>query len=100
MFGTRRTEAHSGEIPLRPTFPNLPDDAFEVARFWGNAERSFVAVGRPQEWEPELLGHLLVEGIHTAAAAYSQQTGMSEEETVRRMWRGIDEERERMANGD
>jgi hypothetical protein len=100
MFGARRTEAHSGEIPLRSTFPNLPDDAFELARFWVNSERSFAAVGRPQQWDPELLGHLLVESVHTAAAAYSQQTGMSEEEALGRMWRGIDEERERLANGD
>jgi hypothetical protein len=100
MFGTRRTEAHSGEIPLRPTFPNLPDDAFELARFWVNSERSFVAVGRPQQWDPELLGSLLVESVHTAAVAYAEQNGMPQDEALSRIWRGFDEERERLANGD
>jgi hypothetical protein len=100
MFGSRRDESHPGEIPLRPTFPNLSDDAFELARFWVNTERSFVAVGRPDRWEPELLGHLLVESLHTAAVAYASRTGMSEEEALSRIWRGVDEERERLKNGD
>jgi hypothetical protein len=100
MFGSPRSSAHPGEIPLRATFPNLPDDAFEIARFWVNSERSFVAVGSLLKWEPELLGHLLVESLHTAAAAYAQESGITAEEALSRMWRGIDEERERLKNGD
>ena len=96
MFRAKRVEAHPGEIPLQPTFPDLSDDAFELARFWVNTRKSFVAVGRPQKWQPELLGHLLVESLHTAAAAYAQQTGMSEDEALSRIWRGVDEERERL----
>ena len=100
MFGGRQTQHHPREIPLRQTFPDLTDDAFELARFWVNGQRSFVAVGRPQQWQPELLGNLLVESLHTAAVAYASQTGMSEEEALTRIWRGVDEERERLNNGD
>ena len=96
MFGRGGHAAHPGEIPLQTTFPNLTDDAFELARFWVNGERSFVAVGMPAQWQPELLGSLLVESIHTAAAAYAQQTGLAEGEVLDRMWRGLDDERGRL----
>lgn len=97
MFGSRRIEIHPGEIPLQTTFRDLTDDAFELARFWVNTERSFVAVGRPEQWQPELLGSLLVESVHTAASAYAAQTGMTEKEALARMWNGFDEERRRLA---
>ncbi len=97
MFGARRAPDHKGEIPLRATFPDLSDDAFELARFWVSAEKSFVAVGRPIDWRPELLGSLLVESIQTAAVAYAAQTDLSEAEALARIWVGIDEERGRLA---
>jgi len=85
---------------LREVFADLPDDAFELARFWMNDKRSFVAVARPKELNPELLGYLLVECLHTAATAYAQQSNMPEEEALKRIWAGIDEERERLSHGD
>ena len=98
MFARQKREAsHSGEISLRETLPDLPDDAFELARFWVNSQRSYVAVSYADRWQPELLGSLLVESIHTAAAAYASHMTMSEDEALDRMWRGFDEERGRLA---
>ncbi|MEG3153559.1 DUF5076 domain-containing protein [Sphingomonas sp. RB1R13] len=94
MFSFLRSgKGHPGEILLRPSFPNLTDDAFEVARFWVDKDRSFVAVGYPEGWQPELLGSILVESIHTAAVAFSAQTGMSEDEALQRIFDGFDIER-------
>jgi hypothetical protein len=94
------SKPHPNEIALTDVFSDIPDDAFELARFWMNDKRSFVAVGRPKEWNPELLGYLLVECLHTAAAAYAQQSDMSEKEALGRIWAGIDEERGRLNDGD
>ena len=96
MLDRSRAPAHAGEIPLRQSFPDLTDDAVELARFWVNDSRSFVAVSFPRKWEPELLGHLLVESLYTAAASYAALTDLSEEEALQRMWRGLDEERVRL----
>ncbi|WP_309611867.1 DUF5076 domain-containing protein [Sphingomonas sp.] len=98
MFGLRRPQIHPGEISLRQSFPNLTDDAFEVARFWVSQERSFVAVGYPEKWEPELLGSILVESIHTAAVAYSARTGISEQIALSRIFSGFDSERANLAS--
>jgi hypothetical protein len=89
-------DVHAGELPPSVALPDLPENAFEIARLWVNNERSFVAVGMPQNWQPELLGSLLVESLHTAAEAYAAQTDLSEEETLSRM-RGVDEEGERLS---
>ncbi len=86
---------HPGELPLDVALPDLPENAFELARFWVNGERSFVAVSLPHKWQPELLGSLLVESIHTAAEAYAAQTDLPSEEALTRMWNGFDEERAR-----
>lgn len=96
MLG-RRPAPHAGEIHLANAFPNLAADASELARFWVNGERSWVSVAFKMEWPPELLGNLLVECVHTAAAAYAQQTGLDEGEVLQRIWSGIDQERERLA---
>ena len=101
MFGlTRRSQPHPGEIPIFEICPDLPVDAFELARFWVNSERSNVAIGLPDRWEPELLGSLLVESVHTAAAAYAAKSKMSEQEALNRIWSGFEEERERVAAED
>jgi len=97
MFGRSQAAQHPGEILLHQSFPNLTDDAVELARFWVNDERSFVAVAFQTKWSPELLGSLLVESIHTAAVAYAAQMGIPEHEALERMWSGVDEERERLA---
>ena len=89
---------HEGELPLE-MMGNLPPSAFELARFWVDSNRSYVAVGYPEKWSPELLGSLLVESVHTAAVAYAQQTELPEQEALDAIWRGLDEERERLANG-
>jgi hypothetical protein len=98
MLGLERR--HAGAISMAAAFPDLPKDAFELARFWVNDERSFVAVGRQRNWTPELLGSLIVESIHTAARTYAASGEMSEAEALDRLWHGFDEERGRLASPD
>ena len=64
----------------------------------GELKQSFVAVAYKKEWPPELLGSLLVESIYSAAAGVAKQTGLTEDEALERIWRGFDEERERLAD--
>ena len=90
---------HSNELPL-DVISDLPADAIELARLWVNSDRSYVAVGYPERWSPELIGSLLVESAHTIAAAYAAEANMSEEEALAAIWRGFDEERERLDDGD
>ena len=71
-----------------------------MARVWVNSKRSFVAVAYKKEWPPELLGSLLVESMYTAATAVAAHTGLTENEALERLWRGFDEERERLKDGD
>jgi hypothetical protein len=97
MFG--RVKGHPGELSL-DVFKDLPANATELARFWVTGERSYVAVGRSEGWEPELLGSLLVECLHTAAAGYAARETMSESEALERMWRGVDEERLRLGSSE
>ena len=89
---------HEGELDIRP-FKDLAADAVELLRLWVSSERVQAFVGYRPEWTPELLGSLLVEGIFTAAPAVAAHTGLSEEEARERIWRGFDEERERLASG-
>src|SRR5690606_27508469 len=96
MFGRTKSAQHPGEIPLRDSLPDLTEDAVELARFWVNSDRSFVAVAFEKNWTPELLGSLLVESVHTAAFAYAAHTTLSEEDALERMWSGFDEERMRL----
>jgi hypothetical protein len=91
--------SHPNELPLE-VISGFPSDAIELARLWVDSKRSYVAVGYPDRWTPELIGSLLVESAYTVATAYAAQTEMSEEEALEAIWRGFDEERERMANGD
>ena len=91
--------SHPNELPLE-VISDLPPDAVELARLWVNSSRSYVAVGYPDRWTPELIGSLLVESAYTVATAYAAQTEMSEEEALKGIWRGFDEERERLNNGD
>jgi hypothetical protein len=91
--------SHDGEISLK-LLKDLPAEAFELVRMWVSAERSYVAIGRPERWSPELVGSLLVECAHTAAWAYADQMDLSVEETLAAIWRGFDEERERLKDGD
>jgi hypothetical protein len=94
-----RTNRHPGELPL-DVFKDLPADACELSRFWVTGERAYVAVGRSEAWGPELLGSLLVECLHIAAAGYAAQERMSESEALERMWRGLDEERLRLGSSE
>jgi len=88
---------HPGAVALDERF-GLPRDAFELARFWVSPEaaRSYVLIGYQERWTPELLGALLVESVHTAAAAYAARTNMSEGDALQRIWHGFDDERERL----
>jgi len=89
---------HEGEIEIEK-FNDLGPDAFELARLWINSERVQAYVAYKQEWSPELLGSLLVETVYTAAGAVAAHLNLSEDEARQRIWRGFDEERERLANG-
>jgi hypothetical protein len=93
MIGLRKAE-HPGAIALKQ-FDRLPADSMELARFWISAgeARSYVFIGFQDRWSPELLGSLLVEAVHTAAASYATSNAMSEAEALNRIWRGFDEER-------
>lgn len=93
MFGLQKR--HSGEIGLS-VFANLPQDAWELARFWISSDQSFVSVAHQEKWKPELLGSLLIECVHTAATSYALSGGMSESEALERIWSGIDQERQRL----
>jgi hypothetical protein len=90
---------HKGEVPLN-VIADLPGDATEVARLWVNSERSYVAIGLPDGWSPELFGSLLVECVHTAAWAYADVKEKSVEEVLQAIWSGFDEERERLSDVD
>ncbi|MBO0749765.1 MAG: DUF5076 domain-containing protein [Porphyrobacter sp.] len=94
MIGWRRKPAHPGAIELEG-HPDLTDDYFELARFWVSAEqgRSYVLMGFLERWQPELLGSLINEGFHNAAAAYAERGIMSEEEALRRLYDGFDDHR-------
>ena len=97
MFGLAKR--HPGELPLN-VLKDLPADAWELARFWVTGERAYVVTGRSGAWGPELLGSLLVECLHVAAAGYAAQEAMSESEALERMWRGLDEERLRLGSSE
>lgn len=96
MIGLGKAE-HPGAISIKGR-PELGKTAFELARFWINPDegRSHVLVGFQDRWSPELLGSLLIESVYTAAAAYAATGSMSEQEALRRMWLGLDEERARL----
>jgi hypothetical protein len=89
---------HDGEIEIGK-FNDLAPDAVELARLWVSSERVQAYVAYRPEWSPELLGSLLVETIYTAAGAVAAHQGLSEEQARKAIWRGFDEERERLANG-
>jgi hypothetical protein len=89
---------HEGEIEIAD-FDLLGADSVELARLWISAERVNAFVAWKEEWPPELLGSLLVETIYTAAGGVAAHAGISEAEARDRIWRGFDEERERLANG-
>jgi len=98
MFGLHRP--HKGELPL-VTSEGLSPDAWELARFWINGERSLVVTGVEERWSPELMGSLLLECARTAATAYAHAGSMSEDEAWARILKGLDEERQRLSrSGD
>ena len=94
MFGWRRP--HKGELPVLSAGP-LKDDAWELARFWINGDRSLVVTGVQERWQPELIGSLLMECVRTAATSYAHSGKMTEGEAWERILKGLDEERGRMA---
>lgn len=98
MFG--RARPHKGELSLSG-HGQLRDDAWELARFWINGERSYVMTALNKSWSPELVGSLLLESARTVAAAYAHTGAMSEAEAWTRILHGLDEERSRLtAAGD
>jgi autotransporter translocation and assembly factor TamB len=99
VIGLGRKAEHPGAISVKGS-PTLTDDYFELARFWVSAKqgRSHVLIGFQDRWDPELLGSLLVESIHTAAAGYAAARDISEDEALRRILQGFDEERARLGS--
>jgi len=99
MMGFRQKQAHPGEISIGD-HPTLTADYFELARFWVSPTkmRSYVMTGFEEQWEPELLGSLLVESLYTAAAAYAARREISKEDALQRLWQGLDDERARLAS--
>ncbi|OHC99100.1 DUF5076 domain-containing protein [Sphingopyxis sp. Root1497] len=97
MFGRRPEHPHS--VPLTG-HAELDDRYHEVARFWVSTERSFVLVAPDVVNSPALLGSLLVECMHTAAAGYAATGSFSEEEALSELWKGFDEERSRIESPD
>ena len=95
MFGFRRP--HKGELPIVTAEP-LRDDAWELARFWINGERSLVVTGVEDRWSPELIGSLLLESAKTAAVSYARIGTMSEHEAWEEILKGLDAERERLSS--
>ncbi len=95
MFGRRPEHPHS--IPLAG-HEGLGEQYREIARFWVSADRSFVLVAPDVVPSPALLGSLLVECLHTAAAGYAAAGNISEEAALSELWKGFDEERSRLGS--
>jgi hypothetical protein len=94
MISWRTKAQHPGAIPLEG-HPNLSEDYVELARLWVSPDRgrSYVLTGFLEGWQPELVGALLVESIHTAAVGYASRGDMTKEEALRRLLSGFDAER-------
>lgn len=94
MIRLGKKSDHPGAISLKEHV-DLSDDYLELARFWISPEqgRSYVVTSILERWRPELFGSLLVESVHTAAAAYAARGGMTEEDALQRIWSGFDAER-------
>ena len=88
-------QAAFGEIPL-DDWPELASGYAELARFWVSSERAFTLVSPSVTDSPALLGSMLVECVETAADAYAEMGGVTRNEALAELWRGFDEERERM----
>ncbi len=84
-----------GEIPLED-WPQLASGYTELARFWVSDGRAITLVSPSVAWSPALLGSLLVECVQTAADAYAKMNFTSRAEALAELWRGFDEERERL----
>ena len=93
MFGRQREHPHA--IPLAGR-AGLTDDFHELARFWVSTERTFVLTAADVVKSPALLGSLMVECIHTAAAGYAATGDISGADALRELWQGFDEERARL----
>ncbi|TPE61752.1 hypothetical protein FJQ54_07565 [Sandaracinobacter neustonicus] len=94
-----RKAQHPNEIPLKG-HDSLTTDFREIARFWVSQERSFVLVAPGVVSSPYLLGSLIVESLHTAAAGYAAMDGYSAEWALAELWRGFDEERARIGGAE
>ena len=81
-------------------WPELNDGYVELARFWVSQERAVTLLAPDVTDSPALLGSLLVECAHTAADAYAQLNNVDREQALAELWKGFDEERERLKNVD
>ena len=73
---------------------DLLDNSVEVARLWVENEGPATCIIQPERLaEPEMFGMLMVDAIRHGARAFSQCYGMTEQDALSRIWRGVDAER-------
>ncbi|WP_230279476.1 DUF5076 domain-containing protein [Croceicoccus sp. Ery15] len=97
MFG-RKPAVHAGAIDI--VGMDFLNNSQEVARLWVEPDGPATCLIQPDRLEmPEMFGMLLVDSIRHGARAYAQCHGMSEEEALRRIWAGVDMERETNTTG-
>lgn len=71
------------------------DRSVEVARLWVENAGPATCVIQPERLaKPEMFGMLMVDAIRHAAVAFGQCYGLSEAEALRRIWAGLDTERD------
>ena len=96
MFGKKK--GHPGAISIDEY--DFLDNSVEVARLWVEHEGPATCLIQPDRLQqPEMFGLLIVDTIRHSARAYAQCYGMSEEEALRRIWAGVDMERQTNTTG-
>jgi hypothetical protein len=70
-------------------------NSVEVARMWVEDGGPATCLIQPERLaNPEMFGMLMVDAIRHAAVAFGQCYAINEEEALRRIWRGLDAERD------
>jgi len=98
MFGRKKSASHPGAISIGEY--DFLDASVEVARLWVEDNGPATCIIQPERLsEPEMFGMLIVDAVRHGARAYSQCYGMSEEEALTRIWKGVDMERAHNTTG-
>lgn len=76
------------------------EQSTEVARLWVEDNGPATCLIQPDKLaEPEMFGMLMTDTVRHGARAYAQCYGLSEEEALERIWRGVEMEREKNTTG-